>query len=327
MTTTPWQVAPWSPDQAPEIRELFHRVFGHSMPSILWDWKYGSGRGVATIIRDHAGRMVGHYGGMSRQIDFFGQPEIAVQIGDVMVAPEARGILTRRGPVALMTAAFLDSWIGFNRAYLVGFGFPNSRAFRVAERLKLYADVGRVNEIYWPYLANKKFSAWPTSFHPIDWSKNKTVEQLDVAWEKMRNSTVGWIIPQRNGAWWRHRFANHPLYQYKCYWLCERWSRKKWAALALRPGKAAGDSWELMDWIGDYEDSQDILHAARQIAANNGAELKGWFSSTLTNTLITPDSIVTDIQVHIPTSIHRLGPDPEQLRGKWWLTGGDTDFR
>ena len=68
--------------------------------------------GEATGVRNASGKLVAHYGAMPRPILFFGQDAMAVQIGDVMVLPEARGVWSRSGPFSTATRLYLDERIG-----------------------------------------------------------------------------------------------------------------------------------------------------------------------------------------------------------------------
>jgi len=36
---------------------------------------------------------------------------------------------------------------------------------------------------------------------------------------------------------------------------------------------------------------------------------------------------VRDLDVFVPANAWTAGPPIEKLIGRWWLTGGDTDFR
>lgn len=63
---------------------LFEKIFKHKMSPEMWQWKYGSERCKAIgIWCENA--LIAHYGGMGRSVLYFGKPQMAVQIGDVMV--------------------------------------------------------------------------------------------------------------------------------------------------------------------------------------------------------------------------------------------------
>ena len=322
-----WSIAHLHPDRAPDVCRLFENVFGTPMPLDFWRWKYADGRGRAVVALDKSGEIVGHYGGLPRQVSYFGDAQVAVQIADVMVAPEVRGVLTRSGPFAMTTGAFLDQFIGFGAEYLVGFGFPSERHLRIAHKLNLYESVDSVSDVFWPA---DTFSVGPnvkTQMAAIDWSLSTTAPQLDRLWISMQESVQDYIVPVRNANWWRHRFANHPSLVYRCFWLCNQGSQEAIGAFVVKPNIDGSGCWELMDWIGSAELIYPVIEQARRLAQLEFSSLRGWFSSSIVTKLAETGCTVTDIGVRVPTSIRRPGPSVAEVSGRWWLTGGDTDFR
>src|SRR5690606_30842030 len=99
-------------------------------------WKYADGRGSAVGLWS-GGRLIAHYGGLERRVVADGQTVTTVQVCDVMVAPDARAALARRGALHQVTASFMESAVGDGRRFLFGYGFPTTRAFAVAEKLGL----------------------------------------------------------------------------------------------------------------------------------------------------------------------------------------------
>jgi hypothetical protein len=89
---------------------------------------HGGGEGVGAW---HDGRLVAHCGGLPRNILHQGILQHDLQIGDVMVAPEWRGILTRHGPFFHVSKKFYDSRLGRKNRFHMGFGFPNARHLRL----------------------------------------------------------------------------------------------------------------------------------------------------------------------------------------------------
>ena len=323
-----WRTQVLESTNADQMRRLFVDVFGSEMPQALWEWKYGYGRGRALVAYDAQGRMVGHYGGIRRVVSMFGHNETAVQISDVMVAQDVRGVLTRSGPFAMLTSAFLDSYIGAGKEYLVGFGFPSHRHLRIAQRLNMYAQVDTVVELHWPIAVQTSQLPWWQRIEVLDFADSRAMTILDGLWQAQRDSSGSWIVPQRDAAWWRFRLHDHPTHSYRCLLLRNRWTGRALGAVALRPGSIAGEAWELMDWIGPVSYVPCLLQAARYAAYEGGAtHLQGWFSSSVATLLHTPDCSRHDIGVQVPTSIRGPGPAPDVLQGRWWLTSADTDFR
>ena len=107
------------------------------MSQALWEWKYGHGHGLASGVWNQDGELVAHYGGFPRKVIDAGQVRMAVQIGDVMVRPAERGLMTRKGAFYQAVTHFLSAHVGDGAEFPHAFGFPNRRAMALAQRLGL----------------------------------------------------------------------------------------------------------------------------------------------------------------------------------------------
>lgn len=334
MTVLQWHAVDLGIAEMPEIRTLFAQVFGHSMSDALWRWKYDAGRGIATGTRDEQGRLLAHYGGTARALQVNGVAVSAVQLGDVMVAAQARGILSRRGPFATAATAFLQHHIGSPSAYALGFGFPNQRHTRLGEKLGLYNALGNVQELSWTCEKTRTSLFFGADSHstPLDWSDARTDDLLNGLWRALSQDARGFVIPRRDAPWWRHRFANHPEGPYRCWWVHGRWSRRLLGAIALRPGGQPGANWEILDLLGPTKHWRAMLCAARFLAQQGEADrLTGWFSDAVVNIVRSQDvGSIASSQVACPYCVTQQ-KSPEWAgvvaTQPWWLTGGDTDFR
>lgn len=335
----PWRPVNLDASHGDEIRALFAQVFGSTMSEALWRWKYADGRGRATGTRDRNGRLLAHYGGTGRTLLVQGQPIPAVQLGDVMVAADARGFLSRNGPFTVATQRFLQQYIGQDQAFALGFGFPNARAGRLGEKLGLYVGAEQVQEVVWPCTnAMQHRPWWRRSWHtaPVDWSLAQTAKQLDQLWQTMQSQTSGFVIGQRDAAWWTHRYANHPEQGYRCFWLRQRLTGRIWGTLALKPATTQGQAWELLDWIAPVPQIAIVVQAARAIAAQtgNGSGLQSWLSAPLVALLgnTNPKArLLEGASLHTAcmacVTLRQRPSLPALTKLPWWLTGGDTDFR
>jgi hypothetical protein len=140
----------------PSWLALFERCFGHSMPRAQWDWKYRDtlNPGIGVWIE---GQLIAFYGGMPRHILWMGEPQTGIQIGDVMVHPEHKSSLNRKGPFQMAASTFLEHTLSQGAPYWAGFGFPNHRAMLVAHKLGLYEPVDQIAQLSWPAKAH----GWP----------------------------------------------------------------------------------------------------------------------------------------------------------------------
>src|SRR3954447_10889474 len=92
-----FQVRDLEPADRAALLVLHVRVFGGAVDEEWFRWKYVGGQGLGTgVWKD--GELIAHCGGLPRTLWRGGARTGGIQIGDVMVAAEWRGLLTRRGP-------------------------------------------------------------------------------------------------------------------------------------------------------------------------------------------------------------------------------------
>ena len=329
-----WYAAALGPQDSADVRGLFSDVFGSALSPELWRWTYGDGRGRAMGARAaDDGRLLAHYGGTARVLQVAGLAVSCMQACDVMVAEQARGILSRRsGPYATAALGFLQRFIATDEGFAFSFGFPNERAARLSEVLGLYERNGRVLQLVWPRL-EPSTRRWHCA--PMDWADSRTPLRLDALWQRLRSSqeVADCVLPQRDAAWWRHRYGNHPTVAYQCFWVRTRFTRRLLGAVVLRPASEAGQEWELLDWLAPLGNAPAVLAAARELCASlGGSGMMAWISESLAQQpLLAP--VVADAASQTAcafgVSVRRvvLPVNPGDERFWWWLTGGDTDFR
>ena len=323
MTSGNWQVKDVSDVDVADVCQLFERVFGHAMSRALWDWKYGSGRGVGVAARSPQGRLLAHYGGTYRELRCKDHKYHGLHIGDVMVAAEGRAALSHKGPFGLVTESFFRSHVGIKGSGAVGFGFPNDRHMRLGEKLGHYSRVQGIFELNW----TAKFSC-EVSAKAVDWSEPAIESTMDQFCEELTSGLRGAVVPLRTYAWLKHRFANHPEHSYQAFWVSNQDSNVRLGAIFLRPlpnGAApdGGESWELMDWIGDPIHTLSFIESARLIVFQNaGKLLRLWCSELVAEKISLSSPNLTSI-----CSAAVTVPNPFPTMPQWWLTGGDTDFR
>lgn len=316
------------PDRSEAMRALFAGVFGHTMSAEHWAWKYvrGNGRGVG-LLRD--GRMVAHYGGVARRVIFFGEPEKACQVCDVMVEPSANRALVRRGPLYKVAAAFLEAEVGDGRPHRLAFGFPSARHHAVAHRLGLYDQVDDVVRVSWPSAVGDaaKRMAWRRIGQPgagLGPSERRTVDRL---WRRMAPAFKHDIIGVRDADWLQYRYLQHPHLHYEVLLVCTRWLRRPLGVLVLR---RHADHLHWLDMVAPPESIGALLAVARQLAASAGLpRVDAWTTRSHLNRLVPlgdQDASVVDLQIPLPTIVHTPGPAPDTLRGHWFLMAGDADF-
>jgi SAM-dependent methyltransferase len=318
-----WRLQILEKNHIPEMFDLFKRTFNHDMTPAMWQWKYGSNSGHEIgIWREN--KLIAHYGGMSRKILLFGQPQTAIQIGDVMVDANERGTLTKKGPFFLMAATFLERYIGYGRPYLIGFGFPNERAMKVAERLGLYAEVGRMVEFSWHTLS--RLPLWGTRLQLIDRTQaDSTATIIDECWQRMVADLQTAIVGVRDWQYVQHRYLDHPHQHYQIARVKNRFGGRTRGVMILRYDP---QGCELVDLITPLNDIPLLITHARRLAGAHGAtrlfcRITENFADNFAITGGTPHTV----NIRIPTNIWSTGPSPKTLKGHWWLMSGDMDFR
>ena len=316
----------WRPGWARRDREaacldLFESAFGYRMDERLWRWKYRDADplGVGVWQGD---RLVAFYGGMPRDVLVRGQAASAVQIGDVMVEPSQRGVMTRSGPFQIAASTFLERRIGHGRPHSLGFGFPTAKALQVAQRLGLYAEVDRMAQVTWTAAANWKhrLGMRVASVGPAD------AAVVDRLWERMARDCMDSIIGVRNWRYIEARYLHHPTVDYRCLLVKGRFSDAPHALLVLRAledGQA-----ELVDIVGPRASFGAAISAARNWAARNGmTRVRAWITASHANALDLQSPEITSLDLVVPTNVWSPGPAVAEVRGQWWLMAGDTDFR
>ena len=309
-------------DHEPQCFDLFETAFGYRIDPRLWRWKYrDTPRPGMGAWRD--GRLMAFYGAMPRRVLYRGQPASTVQIGDVMVHPTERGVMTRSGPFQIAASTFIDRSVGYGRPHLFGFGFPTDKALKVAQKLGLYAQVDQMTELTWPIKAS-----WASgrllrckAVGPDD------TALLDTLWASMARDFDDSIIGVRDADWVKARYLAHPTIKYDALVVRRLLGGAPQGLIVLRRLED-GDGMELMDLIGPRRALPALVEAARQWAARKSARtLRAWITASHADALATAGAQRTPLDLMVPANVWSAGPSAEELRHRWWLMAGDTDFR
>ena len=316
--------------QAAGMRELFTRSFGHALSPEEWRWKYGAGRGRGVGLWQGP-QLVAHYGGMSRPVLLMGEPALACQVGDVMVAPEVNAGLARRGALHAVTATLLEAEIGWGLRHTVGFGFPNSRAMRLARRLGLYAQVDEIVALAWAGLAPSSQAAARAEAPVMAASslRESTPLWAELAdlWRTMSGALLESALGVRDPAWLRHRYGQRPGVPYELL-LCRDGMHGPLLGVAVL--RQHPQSLELMDLIGDPSHFSGVVQRVRyEVQRRQKARLDAWVTLSHAHLLDDANDPAQrpPLDVPVPANAHSPGFEPERLRGRWFLMSGDTDFR
>ncbi len=318
-----WRVSYVREGDSPAVLDLFKTVFGHEMTPALWRWKYADGRGQATIAW-RGDELVAHYAGVTRAILLFGVPQRAVQVCDVMVRPVDRGVLTRHGPFFLTAARFLELYTGYGTKHVIGFGFPNGRVMRLAEKLGLYGEVDRITEVTWEPLAAE--SAARVHIRPLDPARPKRERRIvGRLWARMSGDLGRAIVGIRDWGYLQYRYLHHPERRYDVVLISTWLTRRPQGIIVLRRD---GESCELLDLVAPLENIPVLIECARSLTARwSATRLYCWVTHHHAQRFIETGGVPVDPDIHVPWCIAVSGPSVAELKDRWWLMSGDTEFR
>lgn len=316
-----FRIATIDAGEAAQVERLFARVFGTTPAPGWYDWKYGLLGGTATGLWNARDELVAHYAGFPRMLSWQGEAVSAIQIGDVMVAPEVRGFLTRRGPFFQICSQFFGTRVGAGRAHALAFGFPNERAIRLGVTLDLYRDLGKLYQVTWPARPAHLPFGWAWSPVAPEPALTNAVEK---AWRSMAKDFSEHVLGVRDSANLRKRFVERPDRTYRFFRL-HRWLPGSTAAVAvlrLAPGEA-----ELLDVIAPRDLFPLVTRAAATEAARTGAAcLSAWGSPAASEVFQGCGASVVGVAAHLAASIATALPSAKINAASWWWMGGDTDF-
>lgn len=302
-----------------------HRTVFHSDVDVSWhEWKYGDGRVCGTGTWAD-GALVAHCGGIARTLWLAGERTAGLQIGDVMVEPFWRGILTRRGPFFHASHHFYTSQIGANKPFQLGFGFPSERHLRLAKMTGLLRDGGGVHALRWNTEDADRLPFWSWCWTPLDPDSPEFDTTVNQAWDTMRNLTGLLALGERDAAYVRWRFADRPGRRHQFFTLHRPWSHRPIGIAVLDFGSPDSAHW--LDWIGRPDSLAMASRACRREAARLGRHrLDMWATDAVARQLV-------NTGLAHQTETVRLGIvntsllDAKTTSGlHWWLMGGDTDF-
>ncbi|WP_353572720.1 GNAT family N-acetyltransferase [Candidatus Albibeggiatoa sp. nov. BB20] len=317
---TRWRILPVTEQQKTATQALFKQVFGSNMSNDMWRWKYGQQRGVAIGVWQQD-QMVAHYGGMQRRLSYFGEQRLGIQIGDVMVLATERGRLTKHGPFFLSASTFSERHVGYGTTHFLPYGFPNARHIKVAEKLSIYAKVDDVVDIGWDTAAIARESKWQ---YVKQLKKRKELNLVvNKLWDKMSNDLQQHIALVRDWEYVDYRYLQRPDKKYQFLVIYDVFLRPVGLVIiAIEP-----DFCRFMDYIGCLAHLPRVMHQICAYLQQQGIEhINGWFSAAIAEHFAQAGGEVSETEIILPTIIWGQGIEVENIKQRWWLTTGDTDF-
>ena len=310
-------------DNAAQVCSLFERIFHKPMPVALWEWKYpaSGGRGIGVWEGD---TLVAHYGGAGTDAVFEGGVVRNVQICDVMVDPSVRQGVRQQSPFFLAATHFIERFVGSNKVFLMGYGFPSDRSLRLAKHLGIYAEVGSMSELDLSAAQTRILDHAYRLLPVVNEEFGKVASLVDLLWQQQQASQANTVALVKNARRIHYRYVQHPANRYQLVFLQQRIPKRSLALLVL---KEESDRLLLMDVIGDQ---CHLALALRKLAwfcrKFWSKPLVFWYSSVHAERLKLKGVSCKRLPIVTPANIWTDSPHPDRLLNRWCLTAGDTDF-
>lgn len=309
------------PDEGLDVvRPLFKQVFGTPLSTALLRWKYASGRGESWGYRED-GALLMHCGLWFRNVLWQGEMLRAAQLIDLMAAPKAGGLSRRNSPFTLLMQALLARLPGRDNPVGMAFGFPSARAMRLGEINGVYGSVGHWMEL--------DFVARP--FHQgaqaseLTGISGRDETKIMRTWEAMRLDFASYALGMRDAAHLHWRYLAHPERRYRLLSVNSGWLRKTIGFVVLGPGD---ESCEIVDLIGRREDFPDMLRATQHWWWRYGGKGLVLMATAHFAPQLQPFADAChDTEFRIMANPMMPPEALTHLNNRWWLTGGDSDYR
>lgn len=300
-----------------ELISLFQKIFKEKMTEDFWNWKYSKSKHNLALYNEQ-NNIVGFYGGMQRELICFGISKNCSQVSDTMITEYARGGIGKKSRLYKLISTFGEDNVGLNKPYFLVYGFPNYRVMKVARLLEVYTQTDKIMECRWPSKDFKTNSLY-NSFSNIEH------EEVNSLWEDMKNEFGDRIIGVRDYDYIQYRYINHPKYTYNLYSIYDE--NQKLQSIII--GRKEKNIFRLMDIITLKKHYKKSINTAISIANElNCDDLVFWVTKSQHDLFKTDHSNATykDIKISIATYKLLDSCKLEDIKDKWWLTAGDSDF-
>ena len=317
---TRWILRIPTPADLPACLGLFEKAFGAEASKSLWQWKYANNRG-RSIIAVRGDRVIAHYGGVSRRVYRNGRIEKAIQITDVMVDPAERAVMTRSGAFLQVARASQEYFLGYEAEHDFGFGFPNQRHMLLAHRLGLYDEVERLVEMEWS--AQNVSATLLTRSEVVD-PYRLDPRRVDALWQQMSAGLADRILVVRDAGYWFYRYAENPSAHYVMLAIRHKFSRRLLGLMVLRRKE---HEVQLLDVLAAPKYFRLLArHAQAQTAEWGVPVVHAWITRCSAHWFETPGVRVNQTDIVIPLNAHLRLHATDEIRDRWFLMMGDTDF-
>lgn len=302
---------------------IFKSTFNHSQ----YQWKYLDRGNPSLGLWNGAGKLIAHCGGLQRELCFESAPILGLQITDVMVHPQWRAILTRRGPFYWVSYWLYQNQIGEQAKAKVGYGFPSHRHLELAVKLRLLLDGGSIWQMQWATVRSSP--TWFWYYRKLTAASSDWENVLKSSWQRMQKTSQDLCLGSRtfNELIWRYH--QHPQHQHIYLGLKRPWSSQIIGVAIIRYPDSNKNKLLWLDWIGPPSALRNALAMVRNYSYDChgiNAEVEAWGSEqirqALKRTLQYSEQRVAGLGLPIQSCLSAS----EITEKPWWWMAGDTDF-
>ena len=308
--------------ELPAIQPLFESVFKLPASLSLLQWKYANGRGESWVVRssDEPSPIM-HCGLCFRHVLLAGTPVRAAQLVDLMAAPKRNGLSRQQSPFTILMQQILDNLPRSDNPDAIAFGFPSDRAMRLGEHAGVYRAVDQWCALEFGGVS--RFSG--PRVRPWRPDLPSELALADRFWQDMARDLASFTLGVRDSHYLIQRYLNHPEKKYRLWVVESRWRRHPVGLAVVGPGDG---QFEIVDVLGRWDDIPEIILALqRWLNDTNGHSLTLMLTARFARQLAPFAVQCADTQFRIMANPRTPAPSLMQLQGRWWLTGGDTDYR
>ena len=308
-------------DELALLQPLFEAVFKHPVSLELLNWKYGDQRGESWLAESVNGQPMMHCGLYFRDVMLGGDLLRAAQLVDLMAPATSRGLSRKTSPFAVLMQTILAGLPRPDNPLGIAFGFPSDRAMRLGERMGVYRAVDSLMELEFAPIC-RRFGPRQRVLSLDDTADAAILEEL---WATMQSDLSAFAVGVRNVHYLKQRYLAHPEKRYTLL-LIESFWRKQPIGVAVI-GPHAGRR-ELLDIVCAWQNVPEVIGAAQCWQAENSCKAL-YFSLTERFARQLEFLAVRNESTQFRIMANPFAPTATiaSLESRWWLTGGDTDYR
>ncbi len=308
-------------DEFALLQPMFEAVFKHPVSLELLRWKYADQRGESWIVESADGQPSLHCGLYFRDVILGGEILRTAQLVDLMAPTKSRGLSRTESPFAALMRTILAALPRPNNPAGVAFGFPSERAMRLGEHMGVYRAVDQLMELEFAPI-HRRSGPRRRVLSSISATDAAKVNGL---WTRMARDLSAFAVGVRDVGYLQQRYLAHPEKRYTLVLIESFWRNKAIGLAVIGPGD---DRRELLDVICSLKNVPYVINAAQCWMAENAGKA---LLFSLTKRFTRP---LESFAVRCETTQFRIMCNPfstpeciASLENRWWLTGGDTDYR